>query len=583
MGKAVGLEIHPRGIRAVHLSGSGKKVKVVRYVEQTVATLGGLPDPEGLQSALTAIFKTLPKSAVIASIDAHDTVTREIPVPFKSDDQIRKVIKYEAEHHLHDCDADDVVVQYTKVGESKEGTNLLVFAAKKDNIARRIEACRDSGVELLGIELDALAVVHAARFAGVFEDAPNCVLMNISHQSTEIIFVHDGTLRALRSVRMGMDSIAQGMAREMEIEFADADEKLTEIATGADAGDLIIPADGGLDDKADTSKSAGELERDMFQQKRDEFVARLKREFVRSSAALRADDDARIIACGPGLRVPGLLDLLSEKIGQSIEVFRPSDHFHGNVGDDKSAFDSDSTIALGLALHGIGAVKTPLDFRQENLKVANKFELLKGALAVSVTLTFFALMAASAFYLTKKRNLEGEGMFNNVRTNAYVPFNNIVTDFNGLGEALVPSKKHVDAEAVEKGDGASWHLALKRIVKSLKSMERHLTKKAGGEGLDPIQSALGRWNAIMGVVGKLHKEIEYIDIQNMDIEQLKVDLTIVVKNASTAAKVKKAISAIEEMADLVPSEDLSFTPIANSNYGTVRLEWKRPKGRRRRR
>ena len=373
------------------------------------------------------------------------------------------------------------------------------------------------------------------------------------------------------------------MAREMEIDFADADDKLTKISSGADAGDLIIPADGGLDDKADSSKSASELERDMFQQKRDEFVSRLKREFVRSSAALRSDEDARIVVCGPGLRVPGLLDLLSEKIGQPMEVFRPSEHFHGNLGDDKDAFDADATIALGLALHGIGATAKPLDFRQENLKVANKFELLKGALAVTVTLIFFALMATSAFYLTKKRQLESEEMFMRVRTDAYVPFNNIVTDYNSLGEALVPKSKRVDAEQVEKGDGASWHLALKRIVRSLKKMERHLTKKAGGEGLDPIHSALGRWNAIMGVIRKIHKEVEYIDVDSLDIEQAKVDLNIVVKDASTATKIKKAISAIDEMSDMVPGDDITFNPIPNSKYGKVRLEWKQPKNRRRRR
>jgi Tfp pilus assembly PilM family ATPase len=570
-------------VRAVELNGTGKKVKVQRYFDRAVTTRGGQPDPEELRDALAEIFKSLPKNSVIGCVDAHDTITREIPVPFKSDDQIRKVIKYEAEHHLHDCDADDVIVQYAKVGESKEGTNLLVFAAKKDDVSRRIESCRDAGVELLALDLDANGLLSAAQFAGLLDDSPDCILLNISNRSTEMLFVHEGELRAIRSVRMGMDSISQGLARDMDIELSEADKKLADIATSPEAGDLIIPADGGLDDKADTEKSHSELEHDLFRQKRDEFVARLKREFVRSSAALRGAAAGRVIVAGPGLRVPGLLDLLSEKLGRELETLRVSDHFQGKINGDVEEFDANAAVACGLALKGLGAAPVNLDFRQEELQVANKFELLKGALAVCVTLLFIALMGASFFYVKKKKDLQGEDMYYRITTDAYKQFNGIAQAYNGLGDTLVPPRMRVDPSEVERGDTDTPYLALKRFLKELRRMERHLEKKVGGQGLDPIKSALGRWNSIMGALRGIHKKIEYIDIEGMRIEQGIVGMNLIVTDASNASKVQKQISALPAMEDLEADPSLSFGPLRDSDYGKVRLEWREKKNSRGRR
>ena len=147
-----------------------------------------------MQDALDAIFKgsKYGKHSVVASLPADETVVREIPVPFKSDDQIKKVVKYEAEHHLHDCDADDVIVQYTRVGETAEGTNLLVFAIRKNDISRRIEYARGSGVEPLAMDLDAAAFYNAVSASGELETTPTCVLINIQHRATDLVFVVDG-------------------------------------------------------------------------------------------------------------------------------------------------------------------------------------------------------------------------------------------------------------------------------------------------------------------------------------------------------------------------------------------------------
>ncbi|MHC4958974.1 MAG: pilus assembly protein PilM [Planctomycetota bacterium] len=577
MSKSVGLEIHARGVRAVEVSGKGKAFRVLRYLERPVTPRGGAPDPEELQEALTEVFKQFGKNSVVTSLPTEETVVREIPVPFKNEDQIRKVIKFEAEHHLHDCDADDVVVQYIHIGESTEGSNLLVFAARKEQIRRRVEACRGVGVEPLAMDLDAFALYNSVRAAGALDEVPNCVLLNIAHKSTDLVFLQDGEIRAVRSVRLGVDGIVHGLARDMDVEFAEADSKLVELGGLDEPADLLIP-EGEQDDKPETHKSSAELEHDLFVTKRDDFLARLKREYVRSSAAMRGNRPDKIIATGPGLAVAGLVELLSKRLGLDIDVFTPSTHFKTKL-KSPAMFDATSAIALGLALKGQRDDPLDVDFRQEELRVANKFELLKVPLAVTVTLAFLALTAFSFFNYYKRETLLAN-RYDELVLKAYQSFSQVTQKYNELSEEHVKASERVDPSVVEL-DGPKPE-AIKRFVRRLNRMRTKLTRIAGSEeGITPITSALKLWNDIFGVIRKMHEELEYVDFERIEIRQDAVQLTVIVPSVDAIESMRDPISKLDSMKGMEFNERLNITPMTDSNRQKTTLEWVRPKRSRR--
>jgi len=579
MAKSVGLEIHARGVRAVEISGRGRSFRITRYLDRPVHPRGGAPDPEELKVALGEIFRggRFSRSSVIGSLEAGETMVREIPVPFKGDDQIRKVVKFEAEHHLHDCNAEDVIVQYTRVGESKEGANLLVFAARKEDISRRIEYARGVGVEPLAMDLDAMGVYGAVRAAGLFDDGAAFVLLHIAHRSTEMIFVSEGELRALRSVRMGIDSITQGLARDMDIDFSEADIKLAGIRAEGESGDLLLPG-GDASDRKETEKSHAELERDLFAQKRDEFTARLKREFVRSRAAMRTGGEFRILASGAGIAVPGLLDHLGQRLGQPVETFRPSEAF-GYRGREPGAeaFDAGATVALGLALKGLGEDPLDLDFRQEELTVANRFELLKNTLAVTVTLLFLCLMGISFYALYKKNSLKRE-RFDALLTEAYKPFSDSARRYNDLGESIVPPEKAVNVGAVETGGPP--HDAIRRIVNSLRSMSAHLLRTAGGDkGIPQITSALHIWNEVFGAVGKIHKELGYVDFELIEVKQESVTINTMLRSAGDGERLEASLKQVPVLQDM-DLEAWRAVPVPGSDLQRIRYNFRDKRSRR---
>jgi type IV pilus assembly protein PilM len=577
MANSVGLEIHSRGVRAVEATGRGKGARVLRFLQRPLAARGAMPEMEELRQAIADIWKAgrFSRNNVVVSVEAGESVVRELPIPFKSEDQIRKVIKYEAEHHLHDCDADDVVVQYVKVGESKEATNLLVFAARKDELQRRIDVARGAGIEPIAMDLDAAAFLGAVKAGGLLDETPDCVLLNVAHRSTEMVFVQGGQLRAVRSVRMGVDSIAQGLARDMDIAFEEAEGRMGAMAGGT-AGDLFVPAGDDSGDRKETEKGHAELERDLLLQQRNELVARLRREYARTVAALPGSaSPARAIATGPGLLVAGLIELLGEKLGIPVEPFRPSQIFSTKIrAEEAAAFDAGGAVALGLALKGLGTDPLGLDFRQENLKVANKFELLKGTLAVTVTLLLVALMASAFFFVFKRSSLRDD-RYGPMETKAFQTFDEAVKYFNRVNPFGETQQINASEVATAGPDAES----IQRYWRTLASMRARLRKIfGGGDKVPVIRSALQTWNEMFQVIQKLHKEIGYIDIEGLDVGQDGVQLRCVLPSLDAGNRIQEELLKLDAFQEMEPSP-LSRAQIQGTEFFRVAIEFKEKKRR----
>src|SRR5262245_34534795 len=164
MARAVGLDIGSRTIKVVELSGSPKAFKIQRLAIREVPRPPEAPPKEGEEAfdATTAtaqvvreIFDTLklPKEDVCAVFDSGKTMSREIVVPFLEPEKIRKVVKFEAEHHLHSQSVDEVVVNWIKTGETKEGSRLTIFASSKEELVERLAVLRLAGIEPASIDL----------------------------------------------------------------------------------------------------------------------------------------------------------------------------------------------------------------------------------------------------------------------------------------------------------------------------------------------------------------------------------------------------------------------------------------------
>src|SRR5258707_15531134 len=117
MAKGTGIEIGATTVTVAEVEGSAKKFRVTAAGRAPIeAAAPGDERIKAVSQAARAAMKAARagREQVVVSIPACDVIIREIQLPFTDEDQIRKVIKFESESHLHSCDIDDVVIGFQK-------------------------------------------------------------------------------------------------------------------------------------------------------------------------------------------------------------------------------------------------------------------------------------------------------------------------------------------------------------------------------------------------------------------------------------------------------------------------------------
>ncbi len=418
MPRAVGLDIGSRNLKLVELSGSAKAFKVTRMFIRPVPRSEGEGAAEQDAAALSAMVQDLfrearlPKDDVCASFDAGTTIFREVAVPFHETDQIEKVVRYEAENHLHGRAIEDVIVNWVKTGDTKEGSQLIVMAAPKAELAADLAILQAAGIEPASVDLDATALFTACHAAGVFVEHPSVIVIEIGARTTNLLLVDGGALKAIRCFLVGADQVTAGLRQDLSLPAGEA-EKRALAAGGPDAGALILPASDALPATRETGKGVAELERDAALSRREELVRKLHREVTRSYASAHlVEQPQRILLAGGGSLLPGIAEALKEKFEVDVEPLRILTRIGCPPTSEDAEFqEAVAPSAVGCALRLLGADPLGVELRREEFAPSNLFDVVRGALATAVTLLVAVLLAV--VLVTKDRLSAEQNAFHN--------------------------------------------------------------------------------------------------------------------------------------------------------------------------
>ena len=413
MARAIGVDIGSRTVKAVELSGSAKSFKIsrvaIREIPEDEAVPLGAVDEEGVDAPpsreeriseiVGEIFKTLalPKEDACASFPAGKSMIREITVPFFDEDQIRKVVKFEAENHLHSHAIDDVVVNWIKTGETKDGSRLTVFASPKDDLAERIAIMRRVAVDPATVDLDATALFTALEASGAFEKDPNVIVIDLGATSTNLMLIVDGRPRVFRSFTLGMGALESSIGSELGVPLEASRTRLM-TGGGAHPDDLFVPTEA----SAEGEKSLTQIQTDVVGDKRTDFVKKLHREAIRSLMAVRTESPPEaILLTGGGALIPDVTRDLENRFGLPVEQV---DFVHRvgakDAGSDPAYAGAALGPAIGCALRMMGRNPLDIELLQDEFAPRNTFDVVRGALAACLTMLFIALAVIT--YSTKR-------------------------------------------------------------------------------------------------------------------------------------------------------------------------------------
>lgn len=554
MGSVVGLDVGSNRVRLVEADAPGKSLRVLRMAERELEPVpeGGSRE-EAVRVTVDALFREsgMSRDEVTLAWPAEACTLREVSVPFKEDDQIRKVAKFELEHHLHSIDIDDVVVDYIRIGDSRDdgGSRLLAFAAPKAPLLERLRALEAVRVDPLAVDVDIASLHSAAHAAGVFEEHPSCILLDAGTRTTKIVLVVDGAVRSARALRGGMEGMARALGNDLGIDPGTARGRAL---AGARPDDLMAVPDTTDMDAPAAERSAASLEVAVIEDRRGDFLTRLCREVTRTRAAASGVEFSAILVTGQGSLVPGIHRAIGDRLAmpvQPLDLLRRIQHQVPPEAMDEA--DATYAVALGAAVRGMRIAPLQLDLRREDLAFARRFDQVKGLVALALVL----LLGAVGIFLWQTRQdkmhwdaewNDSIGLLRSVRDDVEKRYE------KELGAEMAKKlPKFSDDQLNEFNDSN----------RRAKAMNATLQNELGlSTEVPAIISSLEVFRRVQEALTKIREQVEYCLIQQESYSQREVKLTIILSDRTHADVIKAAFT------EMTKGDDPLFS---TAEYGAI--------------
>src|SRR5207302_3322301 len=200
--RLVGLKIGASGLAAARVTNNGQAelLQLAREPLDPGVVVGGeLRDPEALSEALKAFFRKhkLPRRGIRLGIANNRIGVRTLDIVGIADPkQLANAIRFRAQEALP-IPVEEAVLDYRILSESEteEGERIcrvLLVVAYRELVDRYLAACRKAGLTVVGIDLEAFALLRSLAAPRPAEEAA-LVVVAIGHDRSTFA-VSDGTV-----------------------------------------------------------------------------------------------------------------------------------------------------------------------------------------------------------------------------------------------------------------------------------------------------------------------------------------------------------------------------------------------------
>jgi type IV pilus assembly protein PilM len=246
------------------------------------------------------LFKTagIRKKKVVVAVGGRDVIIKKIQVDRMKESDAFEVVRWEAQQHVP-FDIEAVELDFQILDPESEGLQMevLLVAAKRELVEDKVQLLAQAGLEPDVVDVDAFALHNA--FEVNYPEAMRGVvaLLNIGHELTNVNILHDGVPLLTRDLSVG--KFREDLQRERGLAAEDADSMLQ----GFERTPELDP---------------------YIQGRGEEVAVGLERAGAFLQSASRdAGSIQRVYCSGGGARVPGLTDVLSERLRLPVEVASP--------------------------------------------------------------------------------------------------------------------------------------------------------------------------------------------------------------------------------------------------------------------
>lgn len=391
MAKAVGVEINESRVKVVAVESTAKQTKILSYHEEYIPT-----DPQQTwdQHALDALKKAftvskVSKGRVVASIDSGDAVLRDVTLPFKEDDKIRKTVHGELESLIHNFTIEDLVVDYFKTGETDKGTVLMAAAVPKAVIEKRLQLLTGAGIDPVALDLDVTALFNTLLNAGAIETDEPLLILYGTPKYTKILLVEKKRPTSIRTIRFSLPT-PESIQKEHD-ERKKASQWETREVVGPVPILVLAPHE-----HAKFSELDAETQNSLI-----EILAKEISRFLLANAASASPTQILLTGEFENDEAAHLLQAATKIEVKTYNLLDVIDHPFTKPLPEQSA---KLGVPLGLALKGCEVDALGMDFRKERFSYGKKFETVKTTALVTVELLIVFLLTVGLHFYFKGRD-----------------------------------------------------------------------------------------------------------------------------------------------------------------------------------
>jgi type IV pilus assembly protein PilM len=302
----VGLDIGSGLIKVVEIThGSGEpvlsKVAFTALADDAIVE-GEIIDTGVVADAVKQLFSSagIKTKSVVIAVGGRDVIVKKIAMDRMSEAEAREVIRWEAEQHVP-FDMENVELDFQVLDPDGEGLQMtvLLVAAKRELVENKIALLSDAGLHPSVIDVDAFALHNAFELNHPESMRGVVGLVNIGHEITNINILEDGIPVLTRDLPLGTRRFREDMQRERGLSSEEADRLLQ----GFERSDAIEP---------------------FLESRGEELAVGIDRAAAFLQTASRsASGISRLYTAGGGARIPGLNQVLSERLRLPVEMANP--------------------------------------------------------------------------------------------------------------------------------------------------------------------------------------------------------------------------------------------------------------------
>ena len=263
---------------------------------------GEIMDPGIVSDTIQGMFKTagIKQKRVVVAVGGRDVIIKKIQVDRMKQSEAYDVVRWEAQQHVP-FDIEAVELDFQILDPDGEGLQMdvLLVAAKRDLVEDKVQLLSQAGLEAEVVDVDAFALHNAFGVNHPEAMEGLTALLNIGHELTNVNVLDHGIPLLTRDLTVGTRKIREDLQRERGVSADDAEAMLKGFERSPDLDPYV-------------------------QGRGEEIAVGVERASAfLQSASREAGSIQRVYCCGGGARVPGLTDILHQRLNMPVEVANP--------------------------------------------------------------------------------------------------------------------------------------------------------------------------------------------------------------------------------------------------------------------